>query len=61
MTALVSFDRVFEVLDLPPLIEEKPAAMALPSTADGNGTAPDILFDRVSFRYPAAARCRSHR
>ncbi len=55
MTALVSFDRVFEVLDLPPLIEEKPAATALPSTADGNGTAPDILFDRVSFRYPAAS------
>ena len=55
MTALVSFDRVFEVLDLRPLIEEKPAATALPSTPDGNGTAPGIIFDRVSFRYPAAS------
>jgi ATP-binding cassette subfamily B protein len=32
MTALVSFDRVFEVLDLKPLIEEKPGAVALPRT-----------------------------
>ena len=29
MTALVSFDRVFEVLDLKPLIDERPGAMAL--------------------------------
>ncbi len=29
MTALVSFDRVFEVLDLPPMIDEKPDAVAL--------------------------------
>ncbi len=28
MTALVSFDRVFEVLDLPPMIDEKPDAVA---------------------------------
>jgi ATP-binding cassette subfamily B protein len=33
MTALVSFDRVFEVLDLKPLIEEKPGAIALRSAA----------------------------
>ncbi len=34
MTALVSFDRVFEVLDLEPLIKEKPDAVELPrSTA----------------------------
>jgi ATP-binding cassette, subfamily B, bacterial len=33
MTALVSFDRVFEVLDLKPLIGEKPGAVALPRTA----------------------------
>ena len=32
MTALVSFDRVFEVLDLKPLIEEKPGAVALRAT-----------------------------
>ena len=31
MTALVSFERVFEVLDLPSLIEEKPDAVALPA------------------------------
>jgi ATP-binding cassette subfamily B protein len=55
MTALVSFDRVFEVLDLKPLIAEKPGAVVLPATADGNGTAPAIEFDHVSFRYPAAS------
>jgi ATP-binding cassette, subfamily B, bacterial len=33
MTALVSFDRVFEVLDLKPLIDEKPGATALPALA----------------------------
>ena len=54
MTALVSSDRVFEVLDLKPLIAERPGAVALPRTSGGNGAAPDIEFDRVSFRYPAA-------
>src|ERR1700733_10017132 len=53
MTALVSFDRVFEVLDLEPLIKEKPDAVALPAR-DASGTAPSIAFDRVSFRYPTA-------
>jgi ATP-binding cassette, subfamily B, bacterial len=53
MTALVSFDRVFEVLDLKPLIEEKPDAVPLPRT-EGH-TAPDITFDKVSFRYPLAS------
>jgi ATP-binding cassette subfamily B protein len=48
MTALVSFDRVFEVLDLPPMIDEKPDATAVPS-----GPA-RIEFDHVDFRYPAA-------
>src|SRR4029077_3563583 len=37
MTALVSFDRVFEVLDLKPLITERPGAVALPGPAPGNG------------------------
>jgi len=55
MTALVSFDRVFEVLDLKPLIEEKPGAATLPRTEDDGGTAPDITFDNVSFRYPTAS------
>jgi ATP-binding cassette subfamily B protein len=54
MTALVSFDRVFEVMDLEPLITEKPDAVALPAR-DAAGNAPDIRFDRVSFRYPTAA------
>jgi ATP-binding cassette subfamily B protein len=54
MTALVSFDRVFEVLDLEPLIKEKPDAPALPAR-DAAGTAPSIAFDRVSFRYPTAS------
>jgi ATP-binding cassette subfamily B protein len=48
MTALVSFDRVFEVLDLPPMIAEKPEAVPIPR---GPAT---IEFDHVDFRYPAA-------
>ncbi|MFC7340485.1 ABC transporter ATP-binding protein [Saccharopolyspora griseoalba] len=48
MTALVSFDRVFEVLDLEPMITEKHGARALP---EGDA---DIEFDHVSFRYPAS-------
>jgi ATP-binding cassette, subfamily B, bacterial len=58
MTALVSFDRVFEVLDLKPLIAERPDAVVLPSQvmgADGRGIAPEIEFDDVSFRYPSAS------
>jgi ATP-binding cassette subfamily B protein len=60
MTALVSFDRVFEVLDLKPLIAERPGATTLAS-ARRNGAAvapagaPDIEFDHVGFRYPAAS------
>lgn len=49
MTALVSFERVFEVLDLPPMIREKPQAVPVPS-----GPA-QISFDHVSFRYPSAS------
>jgi ATP-binding cassette subfamily B protein len=48
MTALVSFDRVFEVLDLPPMIAEKPDARPVPS-----GPA-RVEFDHVDFRYPNA-------
>ena len=55
MTALVSFDRVFEVLDLEPLIKEKPGAAVLPRTVSDSAAAPDITFDHVSFRYPTAA------
>jgi ATP-binding cassette subfamily B protein len=53
MTALVSFDRVFEVLDLKPLVREKPGAVDLAESAGADGSAPDIEFDGVSFRYPA--------
>ena len=57
MTALVSFDRVFEVLDLKPLIAEKPDAVPLRAAASNGqlATAPAIEFDRVSFRYPRAS------
>ena len=53
MTALVSFDRVFEVLDLQPLIAEEPDAV--PLRAAGLAAAPAIEFDQVSFRYPRAS------
>ncbi len=48
MTALVSFERVFEVLDLPVPIAEKDDAIEL---TDPHG---HVRFDHVSFRYPAA-------
>ena len=48
MTALVSFERVFEVLDLPPMVAEKPEATALE-----RGPA-RIEFDHVRFTYPAS-------
>ncbi|MGW4470101.1 ABC transporter ATP-binding protein [Nonomuraea sp. NPDC004354] len=48
MSALVSFERVFEVLDLEPLIKEKPGARAVP---DGPVS---VEFDGVRFAYPSA-------
>src|SRR6202522_4212195 len=60
MTALVSFDRVFEILDLKPLIAERPDAIDLKARVAGDGpagaatAAPQIEFDDVSFRYPTA-------
>jgi ABC-type multidrug transport system fused ATPase/permease subunit len=48
MAALVSFERVFEVLDLSPLITEKPDAVRVP---DGPVS---ISFDNVRFGYPSA-------
>lgn len=47
-SALVSFERVFEVLDLEPLIAEQPDAVAVP---DGPVS---IEFDNVRFSYPSA-------
>jgi ATP-binding cassette, subfamily B, bacterial len=59
MSALVSFDRVFEVLDLKPLIEDRPDAVPLVVTGQENGSAAepaaDIVFDHVWFRYPPAS------
>jgi ATP-binding cassette subfamily B protein len=52
MTALVSFDRVFEVLDLPPAIVDAPDAVDLDLPP---GQAASIEFDGVDFRYPTAA------
>ncbi|GAA0232300.1 ABC transporter ATP-binding protein [Cryptosporangium japonicum] len=48
MTALVSFERVFEVLDLPPLITEKPDARPVPEGPVS------VEFDHVRFSYPSA-------
>src|SRR4051794_16954578 len=48
MTALVSFDRVFEVLDLPSLIQEDPDAVVLAPHASR------LEFDHVAFTYPRA-------
>jgi ATP-binding cassette subfamily B protein len=48
MTALVSFERVFEVLDLSPMIEEKPDAVVVPR---GPAT---VELDHVDFSYPTA-------
>jgi ATP-binding cassette, subfamily B, bacterial len=47
MTAMVSFERVFEVLDLPRAIEERPDAEVL---RDPRG---HVRFNHVWFRYPA--------
>ena len=49
MTALVSFERVFEVVDLPRSIEDAPDAVELTEPAGR------ITFDHVSFRFPAAS------
>jgi ATP-binding cassette subfamily B protein len=49
MTALVSFERVFEVLDLPPMIADKPGAVTLPPDAR------TVELDHVDFSYPTAA------
>jgi ATP-binding cassette, subfamily B, bacterial len=48
MTSMVSFERVFEVLDTPEPITDKPGAYDL--------VAPQgrVQFDHVTFRYPAA-------
>jgi len=49
MSALVSFERVFEVLDLEPTIAERPGATVL------RNARPAVAFDHVAFRYPTAS------
>ena len=51
-SALVSFERVFEVLDLVPLIQEKPGAVAVPGQEDGLPVS--VEFHDVRFSYPSA-------
>jgi ATP-binding cassette, subfamily B, bacterial len=46
-TSMVSFERVFEMLDLPLEIKEKPGAMVLPTVQGA------LDFEDVSFRYAA--------
>ena len=48
MTSLVSFERVFEVLDLEPMVKNRTDAVELKSTH------PTIEFKNVSFSYPRA-------
>jgi ATP-binding cassette subfamily B protein len=49
MTTLVSFERIFEVLDLKPMITEKSGAAPVPPGPLS------VRFEHVSFRYPTAA------
>jgi len=49
LTALVSFERVFEVLDFPPLITNRPGAVDLLEPVGR------VEFDHVWFRHPSAA------
>jgi len=49
MTALVSFERVFEILDLPPMVCDAPDAVSVKSGPVS------LSFDDVYFRYPKAS------
>lgn len=51
-SALVSFERVFEVLDLVPLIAEKPRAIPVPGREVGAPVS--VEFHDVRFSYPSA-------
>lgn len=48
MSALVSFERVFEVLDLKPMVVDLPNAKVLKTNR------PELTFENVSFTYPKA-------
>jgi len=47
VTSMVSFERVFEVIDLPVEIDDNPAAVSLPEVAGA------VKFEQVSFSYAA--------
>lgn len=49
MTALVSFERIFEILDLEPMIRERPGAVTIPRGPIR------LAVENVSFHYPSAA------
>ena len=51
MSALVSFDRVFEVLDLPPMIDEKPDAVDAAARRRARSSS-----TTCAFRYPTRRR-----
>lgn len=53
LTALVSFERVFEVLDTPNPITDRPGAVDLVAPRG------EIVFDHVAFRYPDASAVAS--
>jgi ATP-binding cassette, subfamily B, bacterial len=50
LTALVSFERVFEVLDAPPAVDDLPGATPLPAPVAGR-----LEVEDVWFRYPPPA------
>ncbi|PRY17000.1 ABC transporter ATP-binding protein [Pseudosporangium ferrugineum] len=49
MTALISFERIFEVLDLKPLIDDRGSAVPVRRGEQ----APEVSFEGVTFRYPS--------
>jgi len=49
MSALVSFERVFEVLDLEPMVKDSAHPKSIPSGV------PSIVFENVTFGYPKAS------
>jgi len=49
MSALVSFERVFEVLDLEPMVKDSAHPKSIPSGV------PSIAFENVTFGYPKAS------
>lgn len=59
LTTALSFERLFKLLDLEPQVRERPGARVLPVPPDGS--APDVRFEEVNFRYPRRPICRSAR